>query len=145
MGYNRFHLTYDWPTHLYINRKSMELDNINSGADYAQLVIDTILDAEKTIPVENQMPIALLTYLTQFIEVKADKHWVDYVTGKRETFLFSDTEMEEMFNKAGEKYVSDMLDEMVDKEVLEVSVDDKGEFLYGLTEKGKNALNEEER
>jgi hypothetical protein len=122
----------------------MTPDNINSGADYAQLVIDTIIGAEKEIPADQQMPIALLTHLTNIIEVKADKHWIDYVSGKRESFLFTEDEMTDMFNKAGEKYVSDMLDEMVDKEVLEVSIDDKGELLYGLTEKGKKALDEEE-
>lgn len=115
-------------------------DNINSGADYAQLVIDTIIDAERVIPTDQQMPIDLLTHLTQIIEVKADKHWVDYISGKRESFLFTEDEMTDMFNKAGEKYVSDMLDGMVDKDILKVNVDDKGEFLYSLTEKGKNHI-----
>ena len=112
-------------------------NEINSGADYAQLVIDGILEAEKTLPVDEQMPIGLLTYLTQDIEIKADKYWIDYMTGKRETFMFTDVEMEEMFNKAGEKFVGDLLDGMVDKDILEVSIDETGEFLYGLTEKGK--------
>ena len=115
----------------------MEQPNINSGADYAQLVIDGILETERTLPVDQQMPIGLLTYLTEDIEIKADKHWIDYISGKRETFMFSDVELEEMFNKAGEKYVSDLLDGMVDKNLLEVSVDENGEFLYGLTELGK--------
>ena len=118
----------------------MDRDNINSGADYAQLVVDTILDDERTIPIEQQMPIDLLTHLTQIIEVKADKHWIDYISGKRESFLFTEDEMIDMFNKAGEKYVGELLDGMVDKDMLEVSVDGKGELLYGLTEKGKKHI-----
>lgn len=118
----------------------MNLDNINSGADYAQLLVDTIIGAEKLIPIDQQAPIALLTHLTQIIEIEADKRWIDYISGKRESFLFTDTEMEEMFNKAGERYVGELLDGMVDKDILEVSVDDKGELLYGLTEEGKKHI-----
>ena len=98
MVYNWFHLIHGWISHIHFNRKNMNSDNINSGADYAQLVVDTILDAERTIPAEQQMPIDLLTHLTQIIEVKADKHWIDYISGKRESFLFTEDEMIDMFN-----------------------------------------------
>lgn len=121
----------------------MEPNEIGSGAEYAQLVIDGILETEKTLPIDEQMPIDLLTHLIQDIEIKADKYWIDYMTGKRETFMFTDVELEEMFNKAGEKYVSGLLDGMVDKDILEVSIDENGEFLYGLTEKGKQISEQE--
>lgn len=121
----------------------MEPNEIGSGAEYAQLVIDGILETEKTLPIDEQMPIDLLTHLIQDIEIKADKYWIDYMTGKRETFMFTDVELEEMFNKAGEKFVSDLLDGMVDKDILEVSIDENGEFLYGLTEKGKEVSKQE--
>ena len=114
------------------------LENINSGADYAQIVIDTIIEGEKQIPEHAQMPIALIEYLTEEIQTLADSHYNEYVMGKRDTFLFSDIEMEGMFNKAGELYVSDMLDGLVDKDMLEVSIDENGELLYGLTELGKH-------
>lgn len=118
--------------------------NINSGSDYAQIVIDSILEAEKTIPVDQQMPIDLLTHLTRLIEENADKYYAEYIIGKRETFLFSDVDLTNMFEKAGELFVSDMIDGLVDKEMLEVSVDEKGEFLYGLSEKGKKAVGVEQ-
>ena len=63
--------------------------NINSGSEYAQLIIETILDAEKTIPTQNQMPIGLLTYLAEEIQNLADITYNDYIIGKRESFLFS--------------------------------------------------------
>lgn len=115
-------------------------NNINSGSDYAQLVIDTILKAEEALPMDQQMPIDLLTHLTKLIEELADKHYAEYIIGKRETFLFNDVELTDLFNKAGELFVSDMVDSLVDKEMLEVSVDEKGEFLYGLSEKGKKEM-----
>ena len=118
--------------------------NINSGSDYTQLIIENILETEKTIPVDQQMPLDLLTHLTKLIEEHADKHYADYIIGKRETFLFSDVELNDLFNKAGELYVGDMIDGLVDKDMLEVSIDENGEFLYGLTEKGKQASEQHE-
>ena len=115
-------------------------NDINSGSDYAQTVIDAILETERTLPVDQQMPLDLLTHLTKLIETEADKHYAEYIIGKRETFLFSDVDLVNMFERAGELYVSDMIDGLVDKDMLEVSVDEKGEFLYGLSEKGKKVV-----
>ena len=114
-------------------------NEINSGADYAQIVINSILETEKTLPVDQQMPLDLLTHLTKLIETEADKHYAAYIIGKRETFLFSDIELTDLFDKAGELYVGDMIDGLVDKDMLEVSIDENGEMLYGITEKGKKA------
>lgn len=114
-------------------------NEINSGSDYAQIVIDSIIETEKTLPVDQQMPLDLLTHLTKLIETEADKHYAAYIIGKRETFLFSDVELNDLFNKAGELYVGDMIDGLVDKDMLEVSIDENGEMLYGITEKGRKA------
>jgi len=119
--------------------------DINSGDDYAQILMDTIIEGEKSIPEKEQMPIDLLTNLSKLIHDKANEYWAEYIIGKRDTFVFEVGEMEDMFNKAGEMYVSDMVDQLVDKDVLEVSVDDEGEFLYGLTELGKQMLDEDEK
>jgi hypothetical protein len=119
--------------------------DINSGDDYAQILMDTIIEGEKSIPEKEQMPIDLLTYLSKLIHDRANEYWAEYIIGKRDTFVFEVGEMEDMFNKAGEMYVSDMVDQLVDKDVLEVSVDDEGEFLYGLTELGKQMLDEDEK
>jgi hypothetical protein len=115
-------------------------NNINSGSDYAQIVIDNILEIERTLPVDQQMPFDLLTYLTKLIETEADKYYTEYIIGKRETFLFNSVELTDLFNKAGELYVGDILDGLVDKDMLEVSIDETGEFLYGLSKKGEQAI-----
>jgi hypothetical protein len=113
------------------------MDNINSGNDYAQLLIDTILKAEREIPENEQMPIDLLTIWVESIQEAAEQSYLDYVTGKRETFLLSDVEMKELFEEAGRKYVISLIDNMVDKDILETYVDEEGDILYGLTDKGK--------
>jgi hypothetical protein len=113
------------------------MDNINSGNDYAQLLIDTILKAEREIPENEQMPIDLLTIWVEGIQEAAEQSYLDYVTGKRETFLLSDVEMKELFEETGRKYVIGLIDNMVDKDILETYVDEEGDILYGLTDKGK--------
>lgn len=118
-------------------------NQINSGSDYAQLVIENILETERTLPVDQQMPIDLLTHLTKLVETEADKYYAEYIIGKRETFLFSDVELTDLFDKAGELYVGDILDGLVDKDMLEVSVDENGEFLYGLSELGKQVTEQQ--
>jgi len=113
------------------------MDNINSGNDYAQLLIDTMLKAEREIPENEQMPIDLLTIWVEGIQEAAEQSYLDYVTGKRETFLLSDVEMKELFEEAGRKYVISLIDNMVDNDVLETYIDEEGDILYGLTDKGK--------
>ena len=113
------------------------INNINSGNDYAQLLIDSILKAEREIPENEQMPIDLLTIWIEGIQEAADQSYLDYVTGKRETFLLSDVEMKDLFEEAGRKYVIGLIDNMVDKDILETYVDEEGDILYGLTDKGK--------
>jgi hypothetical protein len=120
-------------------------NQINSGSDYAQLVIENILETERTLPVDQQMPIDLLTHLTKLVETEADKYYAEYIIGKRETFIFSDVELIDLFNKAGELYVGDILDDLVDKDMLEVSVDENGEFLYGLSELGKQVTEQQSK
>lgn len=118
--------------------------NINSGADYAQLIIDTILDGERTIPPQHQMPIGMLEYLTDEIQKFADITYSEYIIGKRDTFLFSDVEMEELFNRAGERYVEEQIDGLVEKGMLDMHVGEGGEFLYSLSEEGKKAIDDSE-
>jgi hypothetical protein len=116
------------------------LENINSGADYAQIIIDTIIEGEKQIPEHAQMPIALLEYLTEEVQIQADIRYNEYITGQRDTFLFNDVELEEMYNKAGERYVSDQIDGLVEKGMLDMHVDETGEFLYSLSEQAKQIV-----
>lgn len=118
----------------------MQHKNINSGAEYAQLLIDQIISMEKETPETQQMPINLLTHWCNGIEEKAEEIWLEYITGKRDSYLLSDVEMKTLFDEAGMKYVNELLDGMVDNDVLETYIDDKGEILYGLTENGKKLM-----
>ena len=113
------------------------IPSFNSSEEYSHLLIKTILESEKTIPEDQQMPINLLTYLTENIEEYVETKWNEYLTGKQETFMLGEGEMEMLFNKAGELYTQDVINDMVDKDMLETYVGEDGEILYGLSETGK--------
>jgi hypothetical protein len=115
-------------------------ENINSGEDYAKLLINTIVNAEVDLPTDKRMDAGLIKYWCHEIKEYADITWNEYIIGEREDYIFTDTEMMKLFEKAGMRYASDVLDGLVDKEMLEVSVSPEGELLYGLTEKGKDAI-----
>lgn len=117
------------------------MDNINSGAEYAQLVVNNILETESAISEAEQLPIGILTYWFKYINDNANINYTAYIMGNRESYMFTDVEMTDMFNKAGERYTGDLLDSMVDKDLLQVSVSEEGELLYSLSEKGNNVLN----
>jgi len=120
----------------------MEQHNINSGEDYAKLLINTIVNAEIDLPTNERIDAGLMKYWCDEIRDHANITWNEYIIGKREDYIFTDVEMKKLFEKAGMRYASDILDGLVDKEMLEVSVSPEGELLYGLTEKGKKEVNE---
>ena len=113
------------------------IPSFQSPEEYSHLLIKTILDTEKTIPEDQQMPINMLTYLAENIETLVETKWNNYLMGKEETFMLNEGEVEMCFNKAGEQYTSDVVDDLVDKDMLETFVGEGGEILYGLSELGK--------
>ena len=118
------------------------IPSFQSPEEYSHLLIKTILDTEKTIPEDQQMPINMLTYLAENIETLVETKWNNYLMGKEETFMLNEDEMTMCFNKAGEQYTSDVVDDLVDKDMLETFVGEGGEILYGLSELGKKITNQ---
>jgi hypothetical protein len=121
----------------------MDNDNIQSGQDYARLLINTIFEGELELSEDARMDSRLLQYWSEEIMTYADITWQDYITGKRETYLFDDMEFRQLFEKAGLKYASDILNGLVDKDMIQVGVREDGELVYSLTEKGKKQIDEE--
>jgi hypothetical protein len=121
----------------------MDNDNIQSGQDYARLLINTIFEGELELSEDARMDSRLLQYWSEEIMTYADITWQDYITGKRETYLFDDMEFRQLFENAGLKYASDILNGLVDKDMIQVGVREDGELVYSLTEKGKKQIDEE--
>ncbi len=118
------------------------MENINSGKDYAKLLKEVILEGERGIyPESKKLPELLLEKWFERIEAYANQTWNEYITGKRDSYEFTHQEAEELFDKAGYDYTLTILDGLVDKDLVEVSISESGEMLYGLTEKGVKIAN----
>jgi hypothetical protein len=116
----------------------MNKDNIQSGEDYAKVLIDIIVEGELDLSQEQRMDSKMLQYWTEEIDRYAKETWHKYIIGARESYLFDEDEMHKLYENAGLKYASDILNGLVDKEMIEVGVKEDGELVYSLTEKGKN-------
>ena len=106
-------------------------ENINSGEDYARLLTSTVREADGPMPEE------LIEYWCEEIWEMAINSYNDYIAGKKDNYLLSDVDMEKAYERAGLKYTQNMVNDLVDKGMLEASIDEKGDILYLLTEKGK--------
>ncbi len=116
----------------------MSKDNIQSGRDYAKVLIDIIIEEELSYPQKDRMDSRLLNYWTEEIKNFADETWQKYIIGQRESYLFDEEEMKVLYEKAGLRYASDILNGLIDKEMIEVGVREDGELVYGLTDKGRD-------
>jgi len=121
----------------------MYQDNIQSGQDYARIIINTIFEGELSLSEDMRMDSKLLQYWSDEIMTHADKTWQEYIIGERETYIFDDEEFRQLFENAGLRYASDILNGLVDKDMVQVGVREDGELVYSLTEKGKDHIDEE--
>lgn len=114
--------------------------NIKSGDDYAKLIINQMNETEQETPENERTPIELLHFWFQEIEILADKKWMEYILGKSETYIFTPTEMMNLYDKANERYIQEILNSLVDKDLVQVGIRNDGEIVYSITEEGKNAV-----
>jgi hypothetical protein len=116
------------------------MDNIETGKDYARIVINTIIEGELDIPEEERMDTAHIHFLTKEIEKMADDTWMDYITGDRESFMFTEEEMYLIWERSGLAYTDHLLNELVDKGMVEVGIGVSGDLLYKATEEAKRVI-----
>ena len=84
------------------------------------------------------LPSDLLDYWCDDVYHLAIQSYNDYIIGKRDFYELTVEEIEASYNRASLKFTEEIIDGMVDKELLQVSVDEEGEFLYSLTDKGRD-------
>jgi hypothetical protein len=111
----------------------LENHNINSGEEYADILISTISE----IPPLNVSEAEILEYW--FVEIRklCIEKYYSYIIGNEETFILDDVELDNAYRLAVEKMVGDSLQDLSEKGLLNISIDDNGEILYGLNEEGK--------
>jgi hypothetical protein len=107
-------------------------DNINSGEDYAKILIDILRETP-----DPSMPSELLEYWCESVYDLAVKSYNDYILGNKDYFQLTVEEIEKAYEDAGLKYTQDILNGMLDKDLIKALIDETGEIVYSLTEKGK--------
>lgn len=107
---------------------------INSPEEYAQLLVDSLMESGEE---DEVMPPELIKYWCENVYSAAIKSYNDYLVGKRETFLLSENEMEEAYDKAGMSYTEDLLNGLLDKDMIQAGINKEGSIVYSLTEEGK--------
>ena len=80
--------------------------------------------------IDESIDIKLINIWFELLEVTCKDYFYQYVIGERDDYELSDDEIESTFNKAGYLYASDLLDEMCEEELVKVSVNETGDFLY---------------
>lgn len=118
----------------------MNEENIQSGEDYARVIIETIIEGELSLPKEERIDSKMLHYWCEEIQIFANETWEEYIIGERDSYLFSEGELRKLYENAGLKYASDILNGLVDKDMIKVGVSENGELVYSLTEKGKDYM-----
>lgn len=108
------------------------MDEITSGEDYAIILVNTLRETP-----DPEMPDELLNYWCENVYDLAINSYNDYLLGKRESFMLYIDEIEQAYQNAGLKYTEDLLNGMLDKGVIEALINETGDIVYGLTEKGK--------
>jgi hypothetical protein len=111
----------------------LENHNINNGDEYADLLIKSINE----IPPLGISETEILKYW--FVEIRrlCIEKYHNYIIGNEETFALNDVELDSAYRLAVGQMVSDSLQELSEKGLLEISIDDNGEILYGLSKEGK--------
>lgn len=117
------------------------INNINSGADYANIIINSLMEVEQDLSDEEKTESGYLKHHFITISELADQTYSDYITGKRESYMFTEEEFISTAHKARENYIQELLNGMVDKDLIEVSVGPDGDLLYGLSDSGKEEAN----
>ena len=112
----------------------------SSGKEYAEAMIQTILDTQLELDELERIDSKLLIILIDIIKGAAEERYAEYLAGDRETYMFTEEEFMELHNQATYDYIDNMLSNMVDKGVVQVGVGEGGDLLYSLTEFGKHNI-----
>lgn len=106
--------------------------NISSGDEYAQLLIDNIGDIQEE----------LKPYLTVLITEKCNETYTDYITGKTDDYRLTEEDLEKLWEEAISLMINEALGRLMDKGLLEATLNEEGNVMYGLSNEGKKVSEE---
>jgi hypothetical protein len=114
-------------------------NDFRDAEHYASTIRDIILNTEPENG-EEPLPEDLVKYWAENMYEACYKAYNDYIMGKRDDYRLTDTESYNEYDKAGLQFTQELVNGMVDKDLLQVSISPEGEFLYSTTEKGQKAV-----
>jgi hypothetical protein len=99
--------------------------DMNGYEDYFNYLTKTI-----NKHVDESIDKKLLNIWFNLLESMCKDYFYEYITGDRDGYELSDNEIEDTFQKAGYLYASDLLDELCEEGIVNVSVNQTGDLLY---------------
>jgi Cdc6-like AAA superfamily ATPase len=97
--------------------------------EYARTLTDALRQAAVEAQ-ERDLDTELLEYWCQEVEKLCRQRYKEYVKGTSNSHKLSDKEMFECLTNASMRQTSEALESLVEKGVVKMSVNDKGEILY---------------
>ena len=118
----------------------MDLDDIKSGDEYADLLIGKMMLTQTKFKGEGLNPTIFENWCKK-IRKMCRESYRDYEKGRKEEYKLSDVEMGKAYDDAISEYVDEMLEGLIDRGLVEMAVSEQGEIVYGLSNKGRGYAN----
>lgn len=115
----------------------MNLTNIHSGDDYADILMADIRETHSEMD-DNNIDSKLLDLWEVEIRKLCNEYYPLYIKGIVDTFMISDLEMKDCFERAVNAYTIEVVAALVESDLVDVSVGSDGEFRYSLSDKGRD-------
>ena len=107
---------------------SLENHNIQSGDDYADLLIDDL----RIMTEQEGMEEDLFKLWEKHIRKLCNLRYYQYVSGDVDNFMLSEQEMMQTYKDSTLEYTGEILSSLVEKGEVSMSVNPDGEILYGI-------------
>ena len=107
---------------------SLENHNIQSGDDYADLLIDDL----RIMTEQEGMEEDLFKLWEKHIRKLCNLRYYQYVSGDVDDFMLSEQEMLQTYRDSTLEYTGEILSSLVEKGEVSMSINPDGEILYGV-------------
>ena len=107
---------------------SLENHSIQSGDDYANLLIDDL----RVMTEQEGMEEDLFKVWEKHIRKLCNLRYYQYVSGDVDDFMLSEQEMLQTYKDSTLEYTGDILSSLVEKGEVSMSINPDGEILYGI-------------
>ena len=107
---------------------SLENHNIQSGDDYADLLIDDL----RIMTEQEGMEEDLFKLWEKHIRKLCNLRYYQYVSGDVESFMLSEQEMMQTYKDSTMEYTGELLSSLVEKGKVSMAINQDGEILYGI-------------